>query len=206
MNYKIGNFKAELEQMNYDILLHGCNNRGAFGAGIAALVAQVHPKCKELYLGRIAQTKLKDRLGDTFIYTIHDDNDEKKYILNAIIQDGYGRDGYKYVSYDAVNKIFEDLADFAKGRDESQPDLTIAFPLVGAGLGGGEWSIIERIIDFHLKGLNYTCIVRREDIEKHNLHSETQAAELMAFLEAPPKVKEEVKKEHLDWFYKNVGG
>jgi hypothetical protein len=77
-------------------------------------------------------------------------------ILNCITQQEYGKDGRRYVSYDAVDDCMKSIAknmmmrNFFTGNDSIHNE-SIHMPKIGAGLGGGEWSIIEAIINHHLK-------------------------------------------------------
>ena len=70
-------------------------------------------------------------------------------IANAITQTFYGKDGKKYVSYDALDAAFKRVASFAKVTES-----TIHIPfLIGAGLGGGNANIIQRIIEENTQDL-----------------------------------------------------
>jgi O-acetyl-ADP-ribose deacetylase (regulator of RNase III) len=76
-----------------------------------------------------------------------------KIIVNAVTQDGFGRDGQRYVDYAAIERCFEVIND----RVDSWEVSEIAMPRIGAGLGGGDWSIIESIINRTAK--SYTPMV-----------------------------------------------
>ena len=65
-----------------------------------------------------------------------------KIIVNAVTQDGFGRDGSRYVDYDAIETCFRKIND----RVDVWEVAEVAMPRIGAGLGGGDWSIIEKII------------------------------------------------------------
>jgi hypothetical protein len=58
--------------------------------------------------------------------------------------------GTKYVSYQAVQKCFEQVASASESIQYLDPDgcrMTIHYPLIGAGLGGGDLAIISDIIE-----------------------------------------------------------
>ena len=38
-------------------------------------------------------------------------------------------------------------------------DSRIGYPKIGAGLAGGDWSIIEKIIDEELQGTDHTLVI-----------------------------------------------
>jgi O-acetyl-ADP-ribose deacetylase (regulator of RNase III) len=68
-------------------------------------------------------------------------------------QEHYGRTGQKYVDYDAVQTCFQRLRRIMKEGD------SVAIPKIGAGLGGGDWKIIEKIIEEEMEGVQVTCYV-----------------------------------------------
>lgn len=147
IKYKKGN----LLDVTGEVIIHGCNAQGVMGSGVALAVKEKYPEAFEEYRKYCNEDVFQTawRLGDIVEYH-HDDTNTT--ILNAITQDFYGRSQVKYVSYDAMNSVFIQVArDFHK-------DAPINFPKIGAGLGGGEWSIISAIIEHHLKDFtNVTC-------------------------------------------------
>jgi O-acetyl-ADP-ribose deacetylase (regulator of RNase III) len=59
-------------------------------------------------------------------------------------QEFYGKDGKKYMSYEAFFSSFLRVADHYE-------ESTIVMPKIGAGLGGGDWNTIEDIINIILE-------------------------------------------------------
>jgi O-acetyl-ADP-ribose deacetylase (regulator of RNase III) len=118
-------------------IAHGCNARGVMGSGVAKAIKQRYPyayreyrhsyETKGLSLGEVQVVKCRDRT-----------------IINMILQENFGRDGKRYVSYDAVVNAMVTLEEILYGEE-------IAFPMIGSGLGGGNWNIIESIIENELK-------------------------------------------------------
>lgn len=126
------------------LIIHCCNNRGGWGAGFVLALNKRWHKPKQAYLD------MKDRsLGHVEIVPVESD----VAVANIIGQDGYGRDGRQYVSYDALRTAFKALA--AK-LDPTKH--TIHGPRLGAGLAGGNWTVIEEILitEFVHKGFNVT--------------------------------------------------
>ena len=74
-----------------------------------------------------------------------------RYIANAITQEFYGNDGKRYVSYKGIRETFSKIRTLAQELNIE----TINYPMIGAGLGGGDWGEISRIIDEQLDGLNH---------------------------------------------------
>lgn len=75
--------------------------------------------------------------------TIAQTFDSELILASGITQKFYGRDGKRYVDYDAVAQVIKTV--MSLDVDE------IVMPKIGAGLGGGDWEIIEKIITI----LNY---------------------------------------------------
>ncbi len=123
------------------VIIHGCNAQGVMGAGIAKAIKEKYPKAFQRYRDEHGTIGLK--VGDCIPCFDYLPN---RIILNAITQEHYGSPrGYPYVSYEALAKIFK-LIDSSKG-EETQDGARIAMPKIGAGLAGGDWEVIEKIIE-----------------------------------------------------------
>lgn len=129
MKYVKGNL-LDAEEI---IIMHGCNAQGVMGSGVAKAIKEKYQEAYSVYRRREEVGGLY--LGD-YSSVVTKDN---KIIINAITQEYYGRDGKKYVSYDAIS-------DVAKILNEVYKNSSIAIPKIGAGLGGGNWKVIESIL------------------------------------------------------------
>lgn len=138
-NIKFGNI-LDVEE---GIIVHGCNSLGIMGSGIALQIKQKYPECFKEYQNFItnAARAQTDTLGMVVMYKVPDKN---LIIANAITQKNFGRDGKKYCSYKAIYEAFETIVVSAHIRHEQIP---IHYPLIGAGLGGGDWAIISNLIE-----------------------------------------------------------
>lgn len=116
------------------IIVHGCNAQGVMGSGVALAIKRKFPDAYAEYMKAFQAGKL--RLGTCTFWT-----DGTTTVINGVTQEFYGRDGKKYVNYDAVREVFEFVADI-----EHITGSAVNFPLIGCGLGGGVWSIVEDII------------------------------------------------------------
>jgi O-acetyl-ADP-ribose deacetylase (regulator of RNase III) len=125
------------------IIVHGCNSLGIMGSGIALQIKQKYPLCFLAYQRHI-QDSLKsntDVMGTVVPYKVPEKN---LIIMNAITQKNFGKDGKKYVSYESVFEAFKIIVALADGPWERRH---VHYPLIGAGLGGGDWSLISELID-----------------------------------------------------------
>lgn len=137
---KIEYIQGDMFKTDIKYLVHGCNAQGVMGSGVAAIVRRDFPFAYQEYVQR---HKVKPwELGEVqFVFT------EAKVIVNAITQNLYGRDGNRYVSYDAVAEAMNEINH--KLKDLENP--RVAMPQIGAGLGGGDWNVIAAIIESELK-------------------------------------------------------
>ena len=123
------------------IIVHGCNCQGVMGAGIAFEVKNRFPAAFHEYVQAHRNRGLK--LGEITFAEVA----PNKFIINANTQEGYNRDG-RQVSYDAIADCFTEVTRFAKTIETHRGQkLEIIFPMIGAGLGGGDWKVISAIID-----------------------------------------------------------
>jgi O-acetyl-ADP-ribose deacetylase (regulator of RNase III) len=126
-----------------NIIVHGCNAHGVMGSGVAMAIRNKWPGAFDEYS---AYVKMKgagnpELLGKVIPYA---DSDNHIIIANAITQLDFGKDGKKYVSYQAIDMVFKTIAEIASNFNGS---LGIHYPQIGAGFGGGDWTIISDIIE-----------------------------------------------------------
>ena len=116
----------------FDLFAHGCNCFHSFGKGIALSVKDTFPKA--YVADKSTAYGSKDKLGT---YSFSDYDCVK--VINAYTQFNYGY-GKRNADYNAIKKVFETL-------NLEYPGLTLAIPKIGAGLGGGDWEEIEKVIE-----------------------------------------------------------
>jgi O-acetyl-ADP-ribose deacetylase (regulator of RNase III) len=138
--------KGDVFESNANIIAHGVNCKGGFGSGVAGLMAKKHPSVRNGYL-----TKFKSegwKLGDVqFVHlydhrsSIESPNKITYIVANCATQNNYLPRGERHADYDAIKTCMEKVKQYAKERE-----ATIAIPKIGAGLAGGDWGIIEKIL------------------------------------------------------------
>ncbi len=133
IEYKKGN----LLDVTEGIIIHGCNAQGVMGSGVALAVKEKYPTAYKDYVAEYEYRSKLD-IGNTVKSWVSED----LMIINAITQDKYGRDNKRYVNYAAIVRCFDEAISYARAY---QYDLH--FPKIGAGLGGGDWNIIEQLIN-----------------------------------------------------------
>lgn len=159
--------QGNLLDITEGIIVHGCNCRGVMGSGVAKAVRDKYPGVYKNYrfefenyglkLGKIqanAPKTLFDFVVDRGAY-LCSELPAKLVVVNALTQETYGRDAnVQYVSYEALEQCFA-----AVRRLALNTGLPVYFPKIGAGLGGGDWRIIEGIINAELRpDVDYTLV------------------------------------------------
>jgi len=143
MKYIDGDLIRFCRAGKFDVMVHGCNCWCQMGGGIAK---QVRTECPEAYM--------KDRL------TIPGDKSKMGNITYAQIEPKDARDAdyvcvNAYTQYDYSN--LKMCADYKAIRSCMKKvrnlfsDKKIGLPLIGAGLAGGDWKVIEQIIKEELE-------------------------------------------------------
>jgi len=129
----------------FDVIVHGANCFHTMGAGIAKQIKEQFPKayeadCKCSEKGNI------EKLG-TFTLAYVDEYDF--VILNAYTQFNTGAD----VDYKAIRKAFRLIYQLF-----GLSHVSLGYPKIGAGIAGGDWDIISKIIDEELKDMDHTLV------------------------------------------------
>lgn len=124
------------------IIVHGCNAAGVMGSGIAKQIKDMYPAAYARYKQEEQFSGLK--LGTYITCCVIPEVNNELFIVNMITQQRYGKDGKKYVSYDAIDEGFTKL--FAELETTGIQNLPVRFPAIGAGLGGGNLDVILSII------------------------------------------------------------
>lgn len=141
--------KGDLLQAPERIIAHGCNAQGVMNSGVAKAVREKYPNAFTVYKTTYdwwnhAQNGLV--LGMVIPALCGD-----KIIANMITQHDYGRDpNIRYVNYDACRTGFSALQMLARHYNEK----VVAIPKIGAGLGNGDWNVIEAIIKERCNEIN----------------------------------------------------
>ncbi|MEX0316516.1 MAG: macro domain-containing protein [Ruegeria sp.] len=148
MNRREGDLIALALQREFDVIVHGCNCFHTMDAGVAKFIARTFPEA--LAADRATEHGSRTKLGTVSVaQTIRDGHEIT--IVNAYTQHHWRGTG-RLVDYDALSTCFGLIA-------RRFPAARIGYPMIGAGLAGGDWDEIAPMIDTALTGLDHTLVV-----------------------------------------------
>lgn len=147
MQTEKGDLVQKAKAGEFDVIVHGCNCFCTMGAGIAKTIKQVFPAAYEADLATVAGDESK--LGQ---YTKAQVEAQGKdlIIVNAYTQYQWRGAGCK-ADYEAIRQVFRQVKLAFTGK-------RIGYPALGAGLAGGDWSVIAAIIDEELAGEDHVFV------------------------------------------------
>ncbi len=133
------------------IVAHVCNDIGRFGSGFAKAVMERWPIVREEYIkwskAGVSPLGVKFILGEVQFIQVQND----LWFANIIGQHGvrspHDKNSPPPVKYDAIRSGLKKVRTFAQALG-----ATIHGPRFGAGLAGGDWNEIEKIITEELVG------------------------------------------------------
>lgn len=136
----------------FDVIIHGCNCHHIMGGGIARTIAQEFPNAPKIDRGTSYGDYLK--LGTISIASYERADGTTLIIINGYTQFGVSADKHPYnpsvaVDYNSIARVFRRMVKYSPEKS-----LGIGFPLIGAGLAGGNWDLIRQIINEQLDSLD----------------------------------------------------
>lgn len=133
------------------VIAHCCNNIGRWGAGVSGAIGQRWPKA-ETYYRQWARGlhPLPFALGEVQFVFVEENpqlDSDVLHVANIVGQHGLASasDTRPPIRYDALITAFGTLRNHALHWQ-----ATVHMPRLGAGHAGGDWCIIERLIDTYL--------------------------------------------------------
>ena len=131
----------------FDVIIHGCNCQCTMGGGIAKIIKDVFPEAYEADLK--TPKGLKQKLGTISFATVLR-NEHEITIVNGYTQYDHKGSGV-LADYEAIRSVMRHVKDRFTGKK-------IGYPKIGAGLAGGDWNVISKIIDEELQGEDHTLV------------------------------------------------
>ena len=126
---------------NTNVLAHGCNTLGSFGAGVALQIAQEYPAAAEA--DKAAFDARENQLG-TFSSAVVAGG--AKRIANLYIQESVGTDRRR-VDYEALYSALSNLRAVLENAGKEGRAYRVAMPWIGCGLAGGSKTVVRAMIE-----------------------------------------------------------
>ena len=129
-------------QNGYKLIIHCCNDIGAMGAGVALSIAKKWPIVKQAYRNWHKDQPQSFKLGEIQRVPVEEDIS----VVNMIGQHGIGfKDGKPPIRYEAIRECLKKVCNICK-----KFNCSVHAPKFGSDLAGGNWDIIEQIINEEL--------------------------------------------------------
>lgn len=156
--------RGDIFESKADCILHQVNCQGVMRSGVAKQVREKYPVVFQWYKARCDEDKkMREQTGQTKSnllglaqicykenYRVGDPNMDTQAIVNLFAQDKYGYDGHCYTDYEALRKCLEYVNSHFKGK-------SVAIPyLMACHRGGGDWSVVSKIIEETLTDCDVT--------------------------------------------------
>jgi O-acetyl-ADP-ribose deacetylase (regulator of RNase III) len=123
------------------VIAHVCNDAGGWGRGFVVALSNRWPEPEKRYRDyhRVTVNRgISMKLGFTDLVPV----DLGLYVVNMIAQRGIRRHGDQCaVDYAALRECLDTL-----GQGAVNLGATVHMPRIGTGLGGGDWAVIEPMI------------------------------------------------------------
>ncbi len=143
-----GDATRPVQTMGNILVAHVVNDRGGWGKGFVLAISNRWPHAEKDYRDwamsgrRGGKPSTPFQLGEVLISKV----EPNLSVAHLLAQHGYiGPDNPTPLSYEALTQCLRKLAGIAAAQNAS-----IHMPRIGAGLGGGDWSRVRKIIEQEL--------------------------------------------------------
>ena len=149
-----GNLIKEFKNGTFNVILHGCNCFHVMGGGIAWAISNNFPEALEV--DKKTPKGVDSKMGTISVASIGKASKSiyGQYIVNCYTQFRPGEEEPSYL-YAAIRLCMKNVYD----RFQGQKGIKIGYPKIGAGIAGGDWGVISKIIEEELKDLDHTLVV-----------------------------------------------
>lgn len=127
------------------LIMHVCNDIGGWGRGFVLALSARWPEPEAAFRSQVLRG-----LGSVQTVQVsgHAGQANEIIVANMVAQHGIAptREGQPPIRYDALSRCLIDIDRMLNLR----PEMTIHAPRLGCGLAGGEWVIVEALINRYL--------------------------------------------------------
>mgnify|MGYP006160996517 FL=1 len=151
-----GDLIALAKECMFDVITHGCNCMSNMGAGIAPQMAKAFG-VDQYPLESFTRKGDINKLGQ--IEWLIERDGAIPFVVNSYTQFSYGKnhaDGVsKPLDYEALTLCMRKINHRFSGKH-------IGLPKIGAGLAGGDWNRIKKIIQTELKDMKVSVVIYKQ--------------------------------------------
>lgn len=162
IRYKVGDLITAAQTGEVNVIAHGCNCMNTMKSGIAPKIASAFPEA--FAADQMTTRGSRGKLGT--LSSAFSKNGLLVYNLYSQYTFTGRKEGRMDLDYWALRSALMGMAVslHAKCRvlDMSTHNLKIGLPKIGAGLAGGDWNIIYRMIEGCLQDFDVTIYVLKE--------------------------------------------
>ena len=127
--------RGDITRTHLTHIIHGCNNQGAFNAGVAKAIACTFPQAQKEYFDLVNNKNFTQR--EYLLGMVQIIQTKNKVIGNCFTQPSYGRSGI-HASLKYIGDSIQSFIDILKPE-------AIASPKIGCGLGGLSWDVVKEV-------------------------------------------------------------
>ncbi|QYC52589.1 putative phosphatase [Salmonella phage SSBI34] len=163
IKYKVGDLIQAAKHKEVTVIAHCCNCFNTMKSGIAPLIAKSFPEA--YFVDQNTKKGDKAKLGtlsEAFCL------ESETLVYNLYGQFGWWlrKQGKRDLDYEALDKALKMMNASLHGKvrllDVPKEELRVGLPKIGAGLAGGDWKIISKMIDKNLSHWDVTVYVLKE--------------------------------------------
>lgn len=148
LKIKSGDIIKLFQEDYFDIIIQGCNCFSLDGGGLAGQISKEYPDILQKSFPSFISGDY-NQLGNHSIYYLN--KEKTKAIINVYSQYLPGEVKSLIFLYNALELFFEN---FIRNHSKDLCKLRIGIPQIGAGIAGGDWRIIEYIINQNINIYN----------------------------------------------------
>lgn len=146
---EILHFDGDLLTSNATIIMHQVNCQKSMSSGVAKCIKEKWPNVFNEYIEYSKTLPSNLLLGITQLVPI----ENGRYIANLFAQEFYGYNGYRYTSYDAIDKCLKRLAK----KCVTDNITSIAMPYkMSSDRGGADWDVVLAMVKSAFKDTDIT--------------------------------------------------
>ena len=140
-----GNLLDAFDRGDVDVIAHQCNCFCNMGSGIAPQIAKRYPSARiaDNATAKGDSGKLGTFTRAIISRTVYGYGIKEGLVYNLYGQYGYGGEGVN-TKYESLKQAMQKMQQQLKNEND---EGIIGMPLIGCGLGGGDWEVVSKIIN-----------------------------------------------------------